>query len=127
MKLKSAIVAKRNSISAPHLVLLFRIFAVFSYHIDDPAGGLALIHCADFWLACDIEGDADFLIFAQHKDNSSIGQALPRNSTILLDASDFLDDFTDADGLHDVAGSVNSFFADVVGDVPLKHLHHPHT
>ena len=119
MKLKSAIVAKRNSISAPYLVLLFRIFAVFSYHIDDPAGGFALIHCADFWLTCDIDGDADFLIFAQYEDNPRIGQALPRNSTVLLDASDFLDDLTDADGLHYVAGSVNSFLADMVGDVPL--------
>lgn len=101
--------------------MLFRIFAVFSYHIDDPTGGLALIHSTDFWLTCDIEGDADFLIFAQYEDNSRIGQALPRNSAIVLNTSDFLDDLTDADGLHYVAGSVNSLFADVVGDIPLKH------
>ena len=101
--------------------MFFRIFAVFSYHIDDPTGGFALVHRTDFWLTCDIEGDADFLIFAQYKDNSRIGQALPRNSAIFLDTSNFLDDLTDANGLHYVAGSVNSFLADVVGAISFKH------
>ena len=58
MKLKSAIVAKRNNILVPHFILHFCVLAIFADTRNHPTGCLTLIHRTDLGLLGDIKSDA---------------------------------------------------------------------
>ncbi len=107
------------------LVLQNNQFPILMNQTHHPLGALAIIDRGNLGLGCYVEGYDHLLVLTQHQDYPGVGEALPRYSPIFINSAFLFHDFADAYGGLYKDRSVEPFFTDVVGNVPLHHLASP--